>query len=571
MGIILLEGILEGFGLSLLLPILNTSLNVTSHDFFTRTIDKFLSFFGFKVTLTTMLWLIVLVFVFKGLVMVVQGHLRSKIITRLRNNIRESLLEKFASMDYGFFTTQNIGFLNNIITVETDTAIASFTLYCVLLVSITYIAIYISVSALFNWRITTFALVVGLILLYYLKFINKLTKKYSIDFSQNNANMQKLLIQFLHNLKYLKATNSFRQLIKQLKYHFSLSSHLDYKIKFLNVISSAFIEPVCIVIIAFIIYLEVVVRKTNIMTISLMVFLLYNAFIRLFGFQKEWQKFLGYIGGLELLEKTNIDVSKNREKSGAMEIKTFKDCIELRNVNLSYGEKQVLFNINMKIKKNSSIAIVGPSGSGKTSIVDIISGLYLPSSGEIMIGEINYNVINRNSLRNRIGYVTQDPVAFNDTVANNISFWECSFDDKRCLQRIKDAAELAHCMEFISQLPDGFNTIIGDKGVKFSGGQRQRLAIAREIFKNREIIIFDEATSSLDSESERYIQSSLSQLRGKITLLIIAHRLSTVRNVDYIYVVDEGRIVQEGNWHDLTSDPNSAFSKMCQLQNIFVS
>ena len=167
-----------------------------------------------------------------------------------------------------------------------------------------------------------------------------------------------------------------------------------------------------------------------------------------------------------------------------------------------------------------------------------------------------------------IGYVTQEPVIFNDTIANNISFWECDSQEDICKRRIKDAVDLSSGERFINETEKGYDTIIGDKGVKLSGGQRQRIAIARELFKEPDIMIFDEATSSLDTESELLIQQSINSLKGERTVVIIAHRLSTLRNCDYIYVLEEGRIVEKGSFDELYEDTNSSFYRMCLAQNL---
>jgi subfamily B ATP-binding cassette protein MsbA len=192
----------------------------------------------------------------------------------------------------------------------------------------------------------------------------------------------------------------------------------------------------------------------------------------------------------------------------------------------------------------------------------------MPQSGKISIDGIDYSELELSSLRNVIGYVTQEPIIYNDTIANNISFWECDEQEGVCKKRIKDAAILANCDRFINETEMGYVTIIGDKGVKLSGGQRQRIAIARELFKEPEIMIFDEATSSLDTESELLIQRSINYLKGERTIVIIAHRLSTVRNCDYIYVLKDGRIVEEGSFDELYGDRNSRFYSMCQAQHL---
>jgi len=169
---------------------------------------------------------------------------------------------------------------------------------------------------------------------------------------------------------------------------------------------------------------------------------------------------------------------------------------------------------------------------------------------------------------NSIGYVEQETVVFDDTIANNISMeWDRSLD-AQTRARIEQAARNSYCADFIERLPEGYNTRVGERGLKLSGGQRQRLAIARELFKQPDILILDEATSSLDSQSESYIQQSMERLRGALTIIIISHRLSTIRHVDYIYVIEQGRIIEHGTFSELSGLQGSAFRRMCELQRV---
>ena len=200
--------------------------------------------------------------------------------------------------------------------------------------------------------------------------------------------------------------------------------------------------------------------------------------------------------------------------------------------------------------------------------MDLITGLLNPQSGKIEIDGMDYESLNKESLRRLFGYITQEPVIFNDTIFNNITLWSGDDTDNECLKRVEKSCQIANCSDFINGTDHGYNTIVGDRGIKLSGGQNQRLAIAREIYRETQITIFDEATSSLDTKSENLIQGSIDNLIGRQTIIIIAHRLSTIRNCNYIYVLDKGRIVQEGTWNGLITDSNSLFVRMCKLQGI---
>jgi subfamily B ATP-binding cassette protein MsbA len=395
-----------------------------------------------------------------------------------------------------------------------------------------------------------------------------LSKKLSLLVSDTNARIQSLLIQTIYSFKYLKATDSFARIFNQLFAVINKNYVYNFKVAVLSSIPSSMVEPTSVLFVSGLILYSVGFQGKTIAEIFVLVIFFYKSFNYSFRFQADWQKFNAALGGLEVMCKASRVLNNNVENVGIRQINTFNKAIELRNVNFSYGSKQVFFDVTLAIQKNKSIGIVGASGAGKTTMFDIITGLLTPQSGKISIDGIDYSELELSSLRNVIGYVTQEPVIFNDTIANNISFWECDSQEDICKKVIKDAAILANCDRFINEAEMGYETIIGDKGIRLSGGQRQRIAIARELFKEPMIMIFDEATSALDTESEQLIQQSINSLKGDRTIVIIAHRLSTVRNCDYIYVFKDGRIVEEGIFDELYGDTNSRFYSMCKAQNL---
>jgi len=208
---------------------------------------------------------------------------------------------------------------------------------------------------------------------------------------------------------------------------------------------------------------------------------------------------------------------------------------------------------------------VGHSGAGKSTIVDLITGVLRPNSGRITVDGIDYSDLNRKSLRSMIGYVTQEIVMFNDNIRNNISLWDRDAPDRD--RRVELSAQKSYSDQFIAKLPAGYDSGLGDRGIKLSVGQRQRIAIARELYRNPQILIFDEATSALDTESENFIKRSIEDLKGNKTIIMIAHRLSTVKSADYIYVIDKGKVIEEGSFAALFENKNSKFYQMCQLQS----
>ncbi|MET0094129.1 MAG: ATP-binding cassette domain-containing protein, partial [Sedimenticola sp.] len=238
--------------------------------------------------------------------------------------------------------------------------------------------------------------------------------------------------------------------------------------------------------------------------------------------------------------------------------------LRFRNIGFSYpGHKEsVLDEISLEIQPGENIALVGPSGSGKTSLTSLLPRFYSPTRGEVLIDGTDIQELPLNDLRSQISLVSQDVVLFNDSVQANIAYGASASTDE---SRIREAARAANALEFIQQMPEGFDTQIGDNGVRLSGGQRQRIAIARALLKDAPILILDEATSALDTESEQLIQEAMDRLRAGRTTIIIAHRLSTIEHADKIVVLDKGAIVETGT-HNQLLEQNGLYQKLYQIQ-----
>jgi subfamily B ATP-binding cassette protein MsbA len=239
----------------------------------------------------------------------------------------------------------------------------------------------------------------------------------------------------------------------------------------------------------------------------------------------------------------------------------FSREIEYHNVSFGYNNKMVLKRINITVKPGEKVALVGSSGAGKTTLVNLLPRFYDVTKGKILIDGRDVREVTLQSLRDQIGVVSQQTLLFNDTVRNNIAYGRPDIPE----QEVIKAAKMADAHDFILKLPQGYDTVIGEQGVTLSGGQRQRISIARALLKNAPILILDEATSSLDTESEREVQSALDRLMKKRTVLVIAHRLSTVRNVDRILVLSEGRIIEEGVHKELMA-MGGEYKKLYELQ-----
>lgn len=251
------------------------------------------------------------------------------------------------------------------------------------------------------------------------------------------------------------------------------------------------------------------------------------------------------------------------DKPDAKVLEKFNDDIEFRNVRFSYDTREVICGIDMTVKKGQTVALVGPSGGGKSTISDLIPRFHDVTAGEIIVDGHDIKDYTQESLRANIGVVSQDTILFNDTIENNLRMGKRN----ATMEEIIAAAKVANAHDFIIATDNGYQTNIGDRGMKLSGGQRQRLSIARAVLKNPDILILDEATSALDTESEKLVQDALdSLLRGR-TSIVIAHRLSTIYNADVIYVIDEGHIVEQGTHEELTKK-KGLYSKLVEMQHM---
>ena len=256
--------------------------------------------------------------------------------------------------------------------------------------------------------------------------------------------------------------------------------------------------------------------------------------------------------------------SSVEDKPNALKLGEFRDKIEFKNISFSYdGQREILHNISFEVRKGETVALVGPSGGGKSTLSELIPRFYDPVCGEILVDGRPLSDYNQESVREHMGIVSQDTILFNDTIRNNIAMGRLSASN----EQIEAAARVANAHDFIMQTEQGYDTNIGDRGMKLSGGQRQRLSIARAVLKNPEILILDEATSALDTESEKLVQEALTTLLEGRTSVVIAHRLSTIHNADRIIVIDSGRIAEQGTHSELMAR-GGIYAKLIEMQSL---
>jgi subfamily B ATP-binding cassette protein MsbA len=232
---------------------------------------------------------------------------------------------------------------------------------------------------------------------------------------------------------------------------------------------------------------------------------------------------------------------------------------------MAYGPNKVVDQVTIRVPRSQTIALVGESGSGKTTLVNILMGLIQPDSGTVLIDNTPLTKLKLETYRNKLGYISQDSVIFNDTIFNNVTFW--AEPTPEVYERFWEVINMASLKEFVESKPAKELTKLGDNGILISGGQKQRISIAREMFKKVEVLVLDEATSALDSETELFIQENIEKLHGQFTIIVIAHRLSTIKNVDNIFLLENGRVVTSGDF-DTMVKKSEKFKRMVSLQGL---
>jgi subfamily B ATP-binding cassette protein MsbA len=396
-------------------------------------------------------------------------------------------------------------------------------------------------------------------------YFYKLTKYSSKKLSLRSNVYQGQIVQHVANFKYLRATATVSVFAEKLRQTIFNLERFRLKIGKYGAFLQALREPLMIIIISTVIIIQSKFLGGNLESILISLLFFYRALSSLTFMQQNWNRFLADSGSLYNVKSFQNKINNSREKNGTIDFGKLQHGISLVDVSFNFESTPILRNISLDISKKESIAFVGESGSGKTTLINIITGLYKIDHGEMLIDGTNIDQLKKETFQKRIGYVTQEAVIFNDTIFNNITLW--AEPSQANLDKFNKVIAQTSLSTFLMDLPEKEDTVLGNAGLNISGGQRQRISIARELFKDIDILILDEATSALDSETEKFIQESIESLRGKLMLIIVAHRLSTIKNVDKIALLNKGRMMDIGSFEDL-KEKNLLFKKMTEMQVI---
>ncbi|SFN73577.1 ABC transporter ATP-binding protein [Salegentibacter flavus] len=565
----ILVGLLDGFGLTMFLPLLqmvsdNSQVDPESLGKLRFLVD-FFGQVGIPLNLISILVLMLIFFFGKAVVQYIGGVYNVNVREWFIKKIRLENIKGLNNLAYKYFVMADVGRIQNTLTGEVDKVAGSYFNYFKAFEYGILVAVYMGFAFTLNAQFAILVTIGGVLTNFLYKKLYENTRGLSRDLTGENNVFQSLIIQNVSNYKYLKATGSLGKYAKKLEDSVFRIQDSNKKIGKLDVLLTSGREPILITVVVLVIIIQTTFLSADLGSILISLIFFYRALNYLMQMQVRWNKFLSFSGSLENMAKFGKELRKNRETHGSELLMEPIDNLTLKNVSFKYNNTTVIENLSFSVQKNETIAFVGESGSGKTTLVNILAGLLPIDSGSFFINGNNSNNIEISELQKKIGYITQDPVIFNDTLFNNITFW--AEQNQENLDKFWKAVKQAAIYDFVVRLAQQENEVLGNNGVNLSGGQRQRVSIARELFKNVEILILDEATSALDSETEKAIQQNIDLLKGEYTILIVAHRISTIKNADKIVVMKNGSISNNGNFSELTKN-SVYFKKLVELQEI---
>jgi ATP-binding cassette subfamily C protein len=569
LGLMICLGLTEGVSLLMLIPLLQlVGLDVQQGSIarVAGFISSFFSAIGIRPTLISVLCVYILIVIIHSLLRRWETAVSLTLEHEFVVGLRQQLYKAIANTTWLFFSRRRSSDFTHALTVEMERIGAAtyfiLSLVATTILSVVYILLALKLSALMTGLV--FLCGAGLMLL--LKGKTKIAQDTGEGLSEAMSNLYNAVSEHLSGMKIAKSYGTeqrhvdvFGKLAKQVRSMYTGAIQNQAEVNYWFNIGS-------VLILSIILYVSVEILSIPTVGLLLLLFLFARVMPRLSSIQQSFQSIINLMPSFSrvmgLMKRCEEAAEPGVKRSEAFRL---KDEVRFEKVSFSYdGKTPVIQDLSLTIKAGQTTAVVGPSGAGKSTIADLVMGLIIPGGGSILVDHRDLGPERIRSWRGQIGYVPQETFLFHDTLKANLLWAKPDVTE----EEIRQSLELSAAEEFVSGLPKGVNTVLGDRGVLISGGERQRLALARALLRKPSLLILDEATSSLDSENERRIQGAIEELHGKMTILVISHRLSTIRGADVIYEIEEGHLVESGTWDFLIAREGGRFRALCQAQGI---
>jgi ATP-binding cassette subfamily C protein len=549
----------EAVGLVLLIPLLGlVGLDVGQGSLgqIGELVSAFFRFLGLEPTLVSVLLIYVLVVSFSAFLTRYQTLKTSQIQYEFAAHLRKRLYNTITNSSWLFFSRMKASNFAHALTNEIDRISVGTGQFLTFISGIMILAVYIIFALELAGLFTGVIFAVGVTILLLLRRRASRSRSSGEEITTTTRDLYYSIMQHLDGMKTIKSFGMQNENIKLFSkqanqvarnYLEAIRSYADVKILF---------DVGTVIVLAIMVYFLIEIIKIPTASLFLLIYLFVRMIPQFSTIQRAYQYFTNMLPAFDNVMRLEEECIKNSEVSGIDDIQIeLKNEIKLENVKFSYrGEEHfTIKDINLAIPAGRTTAIAGPSGAGKSTVADLVMGLIKPEEGKLCVDGVAITEKTLASWRNQIGYVAQETFLFNETIRFNLQLSRPDASE----EELQEVLKLAAGHEFVNNLPEGMDTVIGDRGVRLSGGERQRLALARALLRKPSLLIMDEATSNLDSENEKKILNAIDDLHGEITILMIAHRFSTIKNSDYIYLVDGGKIAESGIWEELLNKKGS--------------
>lgn len=562
--ILILATIFESVGLGLLMPIFQAIQGIETNHILTAYAEWGFGVVGLEFSLLNLIALFTFAMLVKYALVAISMRFARVLSSRIACEVRERIFRNLMNLPLSVFYRKKIG---DLISVQfTSANNCGFLFEHVMLITnaVFFCVLYLILNLMVSFSLSV--LVLGLTSISWFFLLPWFRKAYAegAKESQGVEDVSSYLHDVFSGIKTVKVFGNLTHHIEHYTMRARGYRRVSVQVMDNRIVASFFYEPLIFLMMVFCLVVSVEFLEIPFFTLTvfLAIFLQVLPKLKLIG--NYWLIVSEFAPHLARVREYAEGENRECLPEGAASVGSLKSGVRFENVSFVYpgAQSDALSGVSASIEKDTTTALVGSSGSGKTTFTDLFLRLHDPAQGVIYVDDVDLRDVSVSEWRSRIGVVEQDPYLFNDTVYNNIRYGNLSADEGQ----VQKAAEIAYAHEFIIRLPEGYRTIIGNRGFKLSGGQKQRLALARALVRSPRILVLDEATSSLDSGFERLIRKAVRNLGGRMTILIVAHRLSTIRDADKILVLEGGRIVEEGD-HPSLMRMEGRYRKFVELQS----
>ncbi|MGC9605521.1 MAG: ABC transporter ATP-binding protein [Minisyncoccia bacterium] len=560
-----LSGLFEAVGVNALVPLFSflTGSNDFGDDLVSKAIKSLFAIVHVTFSIKYLLVFICILFILKALALMWASYVKIQIIGNYSKSARTALFRKTLAASWPYLLKQKLGHLETVILTNVQYGELMLDHLSSIITIMSMLFIYTAVAVDMSPITSILAVALGAVLFFIFKPLITRTRLASNDIEAINRQTSHHVNENVMGMKTVKAMGVYQAVVARGESFFESLRRLKVRITVLKMVPENLMPSIGIVFVMIVLAISYKLPHFNLAVLAAVVYLIQQIFLYIQQLQRHVQMVYECAPYVRAITEFDDGAERELERDRGTADFSLRSEFKFSDVSFAYeNRKSVLEHVDFRIRQGEVVGLIGPSGAGKTTIVDILLRLFDPSKGTISVDGVDIASIKLSAWREHVGYVSQDVFLMNDTVENNIRFYNQSLSK----QDLVKAAKMANIYDVIENLPQGFDTVIGERGVLLSAGQRQRIIIARVLARKPELLILDEATSALDNQSEMEIQKVIDGLKGKLTVFVIAHRLSTVVNADQLLVLEKGRIVERGKPQDLLADKSSYFHRLYNLK-----